>query len=261
MTGRMTKIKLDEISLVDYPAHMIDGFPIIKSATTTESDRIMDALGKRNTPMPTDEELVAKALQEISPEDLKKALSERDDFEDIEKAFTPEVAPVATETATVSTEDIYKGLPDNVVAILKDRDEKIAKAEEKADAAEVTAGIEKAKRLDREAVDVSKATWSNLAFDHEVFAPAFRKFADADPEAAKAVETVFKAVNEQADGTIFKELGTSAPGATGSASSQIETIAKALIADGKASDLPDGIAKATADPANKTLVDAYFKGE
>lgn len=264
MAGRMTKIKLDEISLVDYPAHTINGFAVVKSASDSDSNDIMDALGKRNTnPMATDQIDLTKALGDASAEDITKALEARLADEDFAKAF-PFKKPADAKDAKASDsdeDDVMKSLPEPVREMLKARDEKIQKAEQRAADAETTANIEKSLRLDREATELAKSEYQNLAFNYEKFGPAFRKFAESDADAAKTISEVLKAVNAQADGAIFKELGTSASTeASGEPQAQIETIAKALVAEGKAKDLSDGISKAVADPANKSLVDAYFKG-
>jgi DNA-binding transcriptional ArsR family regulator len=253
VTGRMTNIKLDEISLVDYPAHMVNGFPVIKSATVSDSDALYEALGKRKTPtMPDTQTDLVKALADVPVEDILKALAERSDVADIVKGLEVE--------QPTDSEDIYKGLPENVVTMLKASDERVAKAVADAEAAQTAATIEKGARLDREAVEVAKSTYGNLGFDAEKFAPAFRKFAETNPDEAATITETLKAVNAQADGTIFKELGTSAPGASGSPEAQINDIAKALVADGKAKNQAEAITKALADPENKTLVDAYFNG-
>lgn len=254
--GQMTKIKLDEISMVDYPAHMVNGFAVIKSTSAEKSDAVMAALGQKSTnnmPTVTPEE-IAKALSELSTEDITKALSERSDVADVLKALAPEDEATEQKPET----DIFKGLSPELVAEFTKRDEQLAEFKKAADAAEETAKIEKSLRLDREAIESAKSDYDNLGYDHDVVDPAIRKFTDADPKAGEALATLLKAVNEQADGAIFKELGTSQE-PKGDSTDQLDAIAKSMVKDGTATNYADAISKAFANPENKALVAAHFK--
>lgn len=249
----MTKIKLDEISAVTYPAHLVNGFAVIKSATDQDSSAILDALSKRNSdPMTTD---LTKAVAEASIEDLQKALEERTDVADVVKAFAPKVDPEKA-AAKDEEDDITKGLDPKVAEILKAQADKIEEFRKAAEKSATDAAVEKSLRLDREAIEKAKADYTNLAYDHDTVDPLIRKFVDANPDAGEALETMLKAVNAQADGAIFKELGTKA---TPTDADPLANIAKALVADGKATNYADAIAKAVADPANKALVSAHFE--
>lgn len=248
--AQMTKIKLDEISLVDYPAHMVNGFPVIKSASTEHSDSIMDALGKRNTEMPVAD--LAKALAEASVDDIVKALAERTDI--IVKSADAD----ADEQDGTDEDKVMKSLSPEVRAIIEKRDAELSEFKKAAEEAEQKAEIAKAAQLDGEAIAKSKEL-TNLAFDHETVAPALRKFAEANPEAGEAIDTMLKAVNAQADGAIFKEIGTRAVVTKSEPEAALETLAKAMVTEGKETNYHDAFAKAVADPANKELVDAHFK--
>lgn len=255
----MTKIKLDEISAVNYPAHLVNGFAVIKSATDQDSSAIFDALSKRNTdPMTTD---LTKAVAEASIEDLQKALEERTDVAEVVKAFAPKDAPKDDSAKDGKKEpdedDITKGLDPKIVEILKAQEAKLEEFRKAAEKSATDAAVEKSLRLDREAIEKAKADYTNLAYDHDTVDPLIRKFVDANPEAGEALTTMLKAVNEQADGAIFKELGTK--GSASNDSNPLENIAKAMVTDGKAPNYEQAIAKAVSDPANKALVSAYFE--
>lgn len=264
--GKMTRIRLDEISAVDYPAHLVNGFAVIKSATDQDSSAIFDALSKRNTdPMTTD---LTKAVAEASIEDLQKALAERTDLEEVAKAFPAKDAAKfaanadkkkadAADAEPDADDDVTKGLDPKVAAILKSQADKIEEFRKAAEKSATDAAVEKSLRLDREYIEKAKADYTNLAYDHDTVDPLIRKFVDANPEAGEALTTMLKAVNEQADGAIFKELGTK--GSASNDSNPLENIAKAMVADGKASNYEQAIAKAVSDPANKALVSAYFE--
>jgi hypothetical protein len=249
----MTKLKLDEISVVDYPAHLVNGFAVVKSATDQDSSAILDALSKRNTETMTTD--LTKAVAEASIEDLQKALEERTDVADVVKAFAPKVDP--KDAVEPDKDDITKGLDPKVAEIFKAQAAQIEEFRKAAEKSATDAAVEKSLRLDREAIEKAKEAYTNLAYDHDTVDPLIRKFVEANPEAGEALETMLKAVNEQADGAIFKELGTKAAPSTDS--DPLENIAKALVADGKAANYADAIAKAVADPANKSLVSAHFE--
>lgn len=238
----MTNIELGEISGVDYPAHMVNGFAIIKSESQSSNRALASALRKENMPEKTVEEVLAG----LSADELRKALAPE---------VLAELAPAPVEKA--AEEDILKGLSPEVRAEFEKRDAEIAKANEKIQKAEEAAEIAKAARLDGEAITKSKETYTNLGFEHEKVAPALRKFAGVDAEAATSIETMLKAVNAQADGAVFKELGTNTPSDTdASATDQLNDLAKARATkDG----VPFHKAYAEVVKENPELVSAHFK--
>lgn len=245
---KMTDINLSEVSLVDWPAHMHNGFAIIKSADPDKDRALLGAFRKETMP----DVNLTEVLKGLSADDIRKALSD----EQLEGLMPPEAIVTKAEA---EPEDILKGLPDAVREMIEKNNKDLTDALESIAKAEEQAEIEKAARLDGEAVAVSKAAYTNLGFEHEKVAPALRKFALADAEGAEVITEMLKAVNAQADGAIFKELGTTQGSLTNTSAEQITALAKA-----KATETGISFSKAyetvVNDPANKSLVDAHFKG-
>lgn len=247
----MEKINLTEVSVVDHPAHMREGFAVIKSADTNRNRALFGAL--RKDTMPTKEE-IAEVLKSLSADDLRAALTD-------EQVAALAPAPVEKADKEPTEDDILKALPDNVRGLIEKAQADIEKARAEAAEAKAEAEIEKAARLDEAAIQKSKDDYTNLAFAHETVAPALRKFAAADQEAHDAIVTMLKAVNAQADGAIFEEIGTSAPVTKAdSPEAQLQALAKARAAE-KDEPIHKALAEVLADPANQALVTKHFEQE
>lgn len=246
----MEDINLDEVSLVDHPAHMVEGFAVIKAANPETNRALFSALRKET--MPNEEKSLADVLKDATAEQIREALTEEQ---------LNELAPVAkAEVAEPTEEDIIKSLPESLRNLIEKANERAEAAEAEVRKAEEKAAKEEADRLDLEAVTKSKTEYTNLGFDHDKVAPALRKFASADPEAAEAIETMLAAVNKQADGAIFDELGTSQVAKSDTektAADEIVEIAKARAAKENISYDAAFIATVT-DPENAELVAKHF---
>lgn len=265
--SKMTDIKLNEISLVDHPAHLVEGFAVIKSANDSSNRALFSALRKEN--MPTQVKDVADVLKELSAEDILKAVSD-ETREELAKAFPPAKkktpAADAEDAADGGADDdeededgkLKKSVAPEVRALIEkaesDKQALIARLEK----AEQSAAIEKAARLDEQAIVKSQSELDSLAVDHNKVAPALRKFAEQDAEAAEAITSMLKSVNGQArEAGLFKEVGTGAAGdAEASAAGQIDTIAKALSTE---KGIPFAKAYEEAVSAHPELVNAYYK--
>lgn len=247
----MENINLSEVSLVDHPAHMVEGFAVIKSASPDTNRALLSALRKEE--MPNEEKTLAEVLKDATAEQIREALTEEQ---------LAELAPVekAAETVEPTDDDIIKALPENVRALIEKAADRAAAAEADRDAAIAKAAAEETQRLDEAAIQKSKDEYTNLAFAHDTVAPALRKFASTNPEEHDAIVTMLKAVNEQADGAIFDEFGTARGDdkVEKSAHDRINDIAKARAA-------AEGITESAAylavvnDPAHAALVTEHFK--
>lgn len=243
MAGRIKKLKMTEISGVDFPAHLDNGWAIRKS------------FGQEGTNM-ADEQIVEKSVTDATPEEIAE----------VAKGFTPEQrAAVADALGLVEKsaepviepveEDITKSLSPEQVALVKSLEGRVEALQKAAAEASRVAEVEKAARLDGEAIAKSKAEYANLTIEHEVVAPALRKMADT--AARDAIEGVLKSLNTQA-ATLFVEKGTTGGEAPG-ALAELKTIAKSLVSEGKAKSEADGFVQALSE--RPELYSAYLKGE
>jgi len=137
-------------------------------------------------------------------------------------------APVADEALAKELGDLRKALTDMTAHFEKAAAERDALAE--------TAEVEKAA--------AKVAEWDQVPGMNDEFVPVLRSLNDDQREAVSAVFDACQIAFAEAD--VTKELGTDTPG-DGDALSTIETLAKGLVAEGKASNIHQAIAAVAAD--------------
>lgn len=271
MPKKMVEIEVFETSGVDHPAHLHEGFAVMKNsgATPTTARAIFEALGKDRT-MPNartapaaksttgdqlakGEELLGKlkatkgvdaALQPIIDalaqvwQDLRAAAEKAD-----EETPAPEGAgtvpaapavPVAAAAGDTNPEELLKSLPEGVRLMIEKAQAGAQAAEAKAAEALQKAAEERDTRLDAEAIQKSKDTFKHLPVNHAVTAPKLRKLAGIDPELHTIVTELLVSA-DTASSDLFKEVGTASRGVPteNSALGEVENLAKALVETGK----------------------------
>jgi hypothetical protein len=243
---RLHGLVVDETSGVDHPAHLREGWVVMKGATAAE---VAEALGV------TQEEHVTESVATETPTEVELRAQVADLTAKLAKATAPAPQPEPEPTL----EDLVKSAPEPVRKALAEAEaiRKAAVARAEAAEAEVLKAAEE--RADAESVMKAKG-WENLPLDAETFGPALRKLAAADADLAATLTTVLDAVNAQAtSGELFKATGTSgAPtGAAsgGTAYERLEAIAKAAIA--KDASVTFEVALADAAAANADLYSEY----
>tara|TARA_R110002012_G_scaffold281204_1_gene470206 strand:+ start:617 stop:1309 length:693 start_codon:yes stop_codon:yes gene_type:complete len=205
---KLTSLKLKEISGVDHPASLHEGWAVIKS---------------------TDNELDAALSQIIEP--IPESL-ENNVEEVIKEEATVEVDEVQV-VPEIETTDITKELED-VRKELADAREKVSNLEE-------NAATEKAVRDAQRWAIVPQ-------LEPVEFAPVLRSLRNADPEASEQIEKILDAVAVAlGEAGILKEIGSDGSPETEDAYGQIEVMAKAMVESGSANSLSDGIAKVAVD--------------
>lgn len=195
--AKLVGMSIEETSGVDHPAHLREGWMVLKSADLTELTEIIDQI-KAATATDHTEDFMSDATPEIDFEaELAKALER---IAELESALTPEPAE--------ETEDeLMKSVPESVRKMLDDHKAAAVEALAKAAAAEDELHKERDARADEAAI-AKAAGWTSLALDASEIGPALRRLADVDAELAKAIETVLDAANAQAESAgIFSEIG------------------------------------------------------
>lgn len=233
---KLVNLRIDETSGVDHPAHLHEGWLVLKSATSAE---VLDALDALAT------EPDAPATTEATAE---------------KEGAMPEDTTVETPTVDAAAEEFLKSAPEAVAKMIsdlrKERDEaaEVAKAATAAanEAAEVAkaAAEELAKEretaADAAAIEKAREDYANLGIDVEAVAPALRKFAATDADTATAIVTALKAASAQlGEAGVFGEVGKSADKVVttnGDALTQIQALAKAKVAAGDAKTEAEAIA-------------------
>ena len=241
-TRKMVGLNIEETSGVDHPAHLHEGWLVIKSENSGVDDLLSDLKANK-------EPDASLSMEETMPQDEKVELAapmadEKDkmsysDMEEKIKKLTEELEKTkaeldkskkmkkADETEEVETVDsLIKSAPEPLRKMLADLEQEKSDALAKAAQADEVLKSERTARANAEAVEKAKA-WKFLSLDAEKIGPALRQLAEVDAELAKSVEEALASVNAQAESAnIFAEIGKSANPTTGNAYEQLTSMAK-----------------------------------
>jgi len=256
---KMVSLNIEEASGVDHPAHLHEGWLVIKSDNLTSMDDLLSDLNKEENnpdeslnqkgteeePMAQDETLdVADKAKHMPEEEKEKSMHDGEDkkkkmsYDDMMKKIAEledELDKAKKKLAKTKEEEMKK--EDDITSLIKEAPEPIRKALEEmeksaADAKKRVTEIEevlkaeRSARADEEAVEMAKA-WKYLGLEAEKVGPALRKLAEVDSDLAKSVQEALTSVNAQAESAnIFAEIGKSANPATGNAYEQLTSLAK-----------------------------------
>ena len=249
-TRKMVNLAIEETSGVDHPAHLHEGWLVMKSASESEVQRVLDkSLTKEDSTMEdmktteatevkvekTVEEELAMAQARIAELEAKLAEKEMKPEEEVVMAMDEDSMEPKKEE-----EDYMKSAPTSVVKMITDL---------KKQAEEATAELRKEREARADAQSVEKAKgWANLNLNAEKVGPALRRLSETDSELAKSVEEILSSVNAQAESaSIFAEIGKSADFKSGNAYERMTTLAKSAVDEGVAKSM----AQAIADVASK----------
>jgi len=232
----MVNLSIEETSGVDHPAHLHEGWLVMKSAEESEVQRVLDeslteedSIMEDTTTTATDEQ-VAKA--EMTLEDAMAKIAELEaKLSEKEMAKGEEPKSEVTE----DEEDYMKSAPESVVKMIENF---------RKQAEEATAELKKERdaHADAEAVEKAKG-WANLNLDAEKVGPALRRLSNVDADLAKSVEELLASVNAQAESAaIFAEIGKSADFKSGNAYERMTTLAKSAVEEGVAKSFEQALA-------------------
>ena len=251
---KMVSLNIEETSGVDHPAHLQEGWLVIKSKDTDVSDLLSDLVKNENTssdrlnqdgteeePMPQDEATVettevvekdalADAQAKIKELEMKlgETMKELDKMYAMEDKKKKSMYEDEKMKKSDDIEDVIKSAPEAVQAVVAEMRKAADEATARATAAEEVLLKEREDRADAEAVAKAKA-WGHLPIEAEKIGPALRRLAGIDADLAKSVEEMLNAVEAQAESAnIFAEIGKSATPTNGSAYEQLTSMAKAV---------------------------------
>jgi len=243
-TRKMVNLAIEETSGVDHPAHLHEGWLVMKSASESEVQRVLDkSLTKEDSTMEdmktteatedkvekTVEEDLASAKARIAELEAKLAEKEQKPEMEVEMAMNNEDSMKPKEE-----EDYMKSAPTSVVKMITDL---------KKQAEEATAELRKEREARADAQSVEKAKgWANLNLNAEKVGPALRRLSETDSELAKSVEEILSSVNAQAESaSIFAEIGKSADFKSGNAYERMTTLAKSAVEEGASKSMAQAI--------------------
>jgi hypothetical protein len=277
---KMVRLAIDETSGVDHPAHLTEGWMVMKSTTTEEIDAVIDSLSE--TPITKEDSVsdestvvtedavvaeapVAEATETESPavdKDAKIAELEAE----LEKAKKMPAFMSPDKMDGESEEDYAKRMKkmeeEKAMHSKKPMAKSLEAVEkaftfEKARADEAVALLQKERneRADAEAIAKAK-NWSNLPLEAEKVGPALRQLSLINEELAKSIEGILEAVNAQAKtSNLFAEIGKSVDAGT-DAYSRMTALAKAAVESGVAKSIEQAMADVAI--ANADLYSQYL---
>jgi hypothetical protein len=266
---KMTELIIEETSGVDHPAHLHEGWLVIKASSTQTVADVMNALpeplGESMADDPT--EVTAETDSEVTLAADEKADGMEPESKQIEEELAMAMARIAELEARIAEMegaepemDEMEESADDVVALAKSAPEPIRKAMEelakaKADAENALAK-EREDRADADATAKARDTFKHLNIDPEKVGPALRRLALMDADLAKSVEDALVAAdaqNESAD--IFTEVGKGYV-ASGDAINKMTSLAKAAVSEGKAATVEQAMAQVAIE--NPALYNDYL---
>jgi hypothetical protein len=262
---KMTNLLIEETSGVDHPAHLHEGWLVVKAsnaATVAEVEASlpepMEASMSEATEQIVDQEPVLAA--EESAEEQAKEEHNEDELAVANARIMELEARIAEMEAMMGEEPMEEAAEDDIVALAKAAPEPLRKALEDMEKAKVQAETTLAKeredRADAEAITKARETFKHLNLDADKIGPALRRLAEADEELAKAVSDALLAAdaqNESAD--IFTEVGKGyVP--SGDAIERMSSLAKAAVAEGKATTIEQALAQVAVE--NPSLYNDYL---
>lgn len=264
---KMTELIIEETSGVDHPAHLHEGWLVIKTSSTQSVADVMNALPEPNgesmadpTEVTAETDLeVTLAAGEESPE-MESESKQMEEELAMAQARIAELEARIAELEGSSEEEPMEEAADDVVALAKSAPEPIRKAlaemaKAKAEAENALAK-EREDRADADAIVKARDTYKHLALDPEKVGPALRRLTAIDADLAKSVEDALAsadAQNESAD--IFTEVGKGyVP--SGDAINKMTSLAKAAVAEGKAATVEQAMVQVATD--NPALYNDYL---
>lgn len=261
---KMTNLLIEETSGVDHPAHLHEGWLVVKASNAATVAEVEASLPE---PMEASMSEATENVEQVKAETEDEMKGEEYEMKQVEEDLAMAQARIAElesriaelegmveveiEDEPMEGEDMME---ESVVALAKAAPVEIRKAfadlaKAKADA-EHALVKEREDRADAEAIVKARETFKHLNIDAEKIGPALRRLAGIDADLAKSVEDALvsaDAQNESAD--IFIEVGKGyVP--NGDAIARMTSLAKAAVAEGKAATVEQALAQvATENPA------------
>lgn len=257
---KMVRLAVDETSGVDHPAHLSEGWLVMKSANAEEIEAVIDSLTETTitkedsvsdeTTVVTEDEVVAEApaAEASATESPANDTDSAKDEAEVEKAKKPadptEQMDGESDAAYAkrmkemkmakSLDDVTKSIVEKAIAVEKARaDEAVALLQKERD-----------ERADAEAIAKAK-NWNNLPLEAEKVGPALRQLALINEDLAKSIEGILEAVNAQAKtSNLFAEIGKSVDSSSTDAYDRLTALAKAAVDSGVAPSFEQAFADA-----------------
>jgi hypothetical protein len=230
-TRKMANLVIEETSGVDHPAHLHEGWLVMKSADESEVQRVLDETLTKEESMPKDmqDEKDPLATEEVDKAEMtmEEAMKKIADLEAKLSEMDKMYEEKEPESEKTEDEDFMKSAPESVVKMIED-------FKKQAETATEELRKEREAKADADAIEKAKG-FSNLNLDAEKVGPALRRLSTVDADLAKSVEEILTSVNAQAESAnIFAEIGKSADFTSGDAYGRLTAMAKSAVEGGNA---------------------------
>ena len=232
---KLVSMNIDETSGVDHPAHLREGWMVMKSAEQSDVVLVLDKIKAASGHPDTTEATMPEDNIEVETAPVDELAKANERIEELEAALAVAQTIETVEVIEDSDEDLLKAVPEAVRKMLDDH--KAAAVEALAKAAGIEDELRKERAVRADEIAIAKAAgWTSLSLDANEVGPALRRLADVDGELAKSIETVLDAANAQAESAgIFAEIGKAGRPDGGDAYEALSSLAKAAV-DGGSSD-------------------------
>ena len=236
-TRKMANLVIEETSGADHPAHLHEGWLVMKSADESEVQRVLDeTLTEEDSDMEEKTTAATDAQVEKAEMTLEEAMKKIAELEG--KLSEMEMAKGEKESESEKTEDemdYMKSAPESVVKMIEN-------FKKQAETATEELRKEREAKADADAIEKAKGL-SNLNLDAQKVGPALRRLSTVDAELAKSVEEILTSVNAQAESAnIFAEIGKSADFNTDNAYGRMTAMAKSAVDEGVAKSFAQALA-------------------
>lgn len=277
---KMVRLAVDETSGVDHPAHLSEGWLVMKSANAEEIEAVIDSLTETTitkedsvsdeSTVVTEDAVVAEAPVAEATETESSAVDKDAKIAELEA----ELEKAKKMPAFMSPDKMDGESEEDYKKRMKKMEEEKAMAKkpmmkslesvekafavEKARADEAVALLQKERdeRADADAIAKAK-NWNNLPLEAEKVGPALRRLALIDEDLTKSIEGILEAVNAQAKtSNLFAEIGKSVDSSATDAYDRLTALAKAAVESGVAPSFE--VAMADAALANTDLYKQYL---
>jgi hypothetical protein len=268
---KMTNLLIEETSGVDHPAHLHEGWLVVKTSNTATVADVLKTLPEPMEASMTDATETVDQEVRLEADEVEAAEVETKEVEEDLAMAQARIAELESRIAELEgmmepkMEDEDKmeyedEMEESVVALAKSASSDVRKAIIEMTKAKVAAEAalvkEREDRADEVAIAKARDTFKHLNLDAEKVGPALRRLAAMDTDLAKSVEDALLAAdaqNESAD--IFTEVGKGyAP--KGDAIDRMTSLAKAAVAEGKAATYEQALASVAIE--NPALYNDYL---
>jgi len=219
---KLQKLNIKETSGVDHPAHLHEGWVVMKSSSETSSEiqAVLDELRlKKQAPVGTTKR-------------VSKAQPIPTNLEDFQMSFTSPRPSMVVIPESANEADIVKAMPSVIKKMLNDSKATAEAALRKAAQSEQALINEREARADEAAV-IKAAEWSQLNIDPTIVGPALRRLSESDAVLANEVVKALDSANSLlVTNAVFTEVGSDSAPAADDAFAKLDGIAKAAVASG-----------------------------